>query len=285
MNVSSAYTASNGNRHLKTLSTSNSCFASHLCQTIRINQTTLPNPYLSCIHGVAAETTNSGTCYLFKTTNGKGLSAHKFGTVTPSCSRAQRRMKTSGDQLDDRVVEVHWDPELQGWRMMRFRDDKPNGNHRDVVEKILASIADGIEKEAVRRSSLLSLPATRLPAHDIPLSSCPDPTRSASHGRTAKTSPQPPQHNERPQPHHPLSRPPRRSCRLSPCARRRTRFPYRRVRSLSPAQQTSNLTTARSPPRRGARSRARRSWRASTGDYAGLQYSRYPAVDKSMVNS
>ena len=45
---------------------------------------------------------------------------------------------------------MHWDTEMKAWRMMRFRDDKPNGNHRDVVSNILKSIADGIEKEAVR---------------------------------------------------------------------------------------------------------------------------------------
>lgn len=68
-------------------------------------------------------------------------------------------MKASGEQFDDRVVEVHWDPGLEGWRMMRFRDDKPNGNHKDVVENILKSIADGIEKDAVS-----SLSSNRLPA-------------------------------------------------------------------------------------------------------------------------
>lgn len=68
-------------------------------------------------------------------------------------------MKASGEQFDDRIVEVHWDPELEGWRMMRFRDDKPNGNHKDVVENILKSIADGIEKDAVS-----SLSSNRLPA-------------------------------------------------------------------------------------------------------------------------
>jgi mRNA guanylyltransferase len=59
-------------------------------------------------------------------------------------------MKNNGEQLDDRIVEVHWAPEFNAWRMMRFRDDKPNGNHQSVVENIIKSIADGVEKDAVR---------------------------------------------------------------------------------------------------------------------------------------
>ena len=60
------------------------------------------------------------------------------------------RMKTSNEQLDDRIVEVHWDTVGEHWRMMRFRNDKPNGNHKSVVENIITSIADGVEKDAVR---------------------------------------------------------------------------------------------------------------------------------------
>jgi mRNA guanylyltransferase len=58
-------------------------------------------------------------------------------------------MKLTGEQIDDRVVEVHWDIIKSHWRMMRFRDDKPNGNFRTVVENIIQSIADGVEKDAV----------------------------------------------------------------------------------------------------------------------------------------
>ncbi|EAU88637.1 mRNA guanylyltransferase [Coprinopsis cinerea okayama7 len=59
------------------------------------------------------------------------------------------RMKLSGEQIDDRIVEVHWDFNINRWRMMRFRDDKPHGNHKSVVDKIINSIADGVEKDAL----------------------------------------------------------------------------------------------------------------------------------------
>lgn len=63
---------------------------------------------------------------------------------------AVHRMKVSGEQFEDRIVEVHWDPVVEGWRMMRFRDDKPAGNHIKTVEGVLLSIRDGVEKDVVR---------------------------------------------------------------------------------------------------------------------------------------
>ena len=56
--------------------------------------------------------------------------------------------------MDDRIVEVHWNSVGEHWRMMRFRDDKPHGNHRSIVEDIVQSIADGVEKDTV--SALLA---------------------------------------------------------------------------------------------------------------------------------
>ena len=65
-------------------------------------------------------------------------------TTTAIC-----RMKVSGEHFEDRIVEVHWDPILEGWRMMRFRDDKPTGNHINTIESVIHSIRDGVEKETV----------------------------------------------------------------------------------------------------------------------------------------
>ncbi|KAG8217569.1 mRNA capping enzyme, subunit alpha [Butyriboletus roseoflavus] len=56
------------------------------------------------------------------------------------------KLKLSGEQIDDRIVEVHWDPEHSRWRLMRFRDDKPHGNFRTVVDNIIQSIVDGVER-------------------------------------------------------------------------------------------------------------------------------------------
>ncbi|KLT46503.1 putative mRNA guanylyltransferase [Cutaneotrichosporon oleaginosum] len=58
-------------------------------------------------------------------------------------------MKNSGEQYHGRIIECVWSDERQGWRMMRFRDDKPHGNHSSTVQKVLESIADGVEMDAV----------------------------------------------------------------------------------------------------------------------------------------
>lgn len=67
--------------------------------------------------------------------------------LTVDC--ADGRMKGSGEQFDDRVIEVCWDAERGTWKYLRTRDDKPNANHKSIMEKIIISIEDGVEIDAV----------------------------------------------------------------------------------------------------------------------------------------
>ncbi|KAG8892861.1 Dcp1p-Dcp2p decapping enzyme complex alpha subunit, partial [Tulasnella sp. 403] len=55
------------------------------------------------------------------------------------------KMKETGEQYDDRIVEVVWSFEGKNWRILRFRDDKKDGNHKDVVASVIESIKDGVE--------------------------------------------------------------------------------------------------------------------------------------------
>ncbi|KAH9857131.1 mRNA capping enzyme, catalytic domain-containing protein [Lenzites betulinus] len=78
-----------------------------------------------------------------------GKSRYEFYDVMYVDDDEWEKLKTSNEQLDDRIVEVHWDSVGEHWRMMRFRGDKPNGNHKSVVDNIIKSIADGIEKDVL----------------------------------------------------------------------------------------------------------------------------------------
>ncbi|GAA5898464.1 hypothetical protein JCM5296_000440 [Sporobolomyces johnsonii] len=55
--------------------------------------------------------------------------------------------KASGEQYDDRVVEVVWDKHRETWKLLRFRDDKYEGNYKTVVASIIKSIQHGVEAE------------------------------------------------------------------------------------------------------------------------------------------
>lgn len=56
----------------------------------------------------------------------------------------------SGEQWDNRVVEVVWEPDPARWRMLRFRDDKREGNFETVVDSVIQSIRDGVLEQTVR---------------------------------------------------------------------------------------------------------------------------------------
>ncbi|KAI9319106.1 mRNA capping enzyme, catalytic domain-containing protein, partial [Dichotomocladium elegans] len=62
--------------------------------------------------------------------------------------------KLSFSQLDGHIIECNYDvhemKELglpSAWRFMRFRDDKPEANYITTIEKVMASIRDGVSKE------------------------------------------------------------------------------------------------------------------------------------------
>ncbi|CAH7676405.1 mRNA guanylyltransferase [Phakopsora pachyrhizi] len=61
--------------------------------------------------------------------------------------------KRRREQLDNRVVEVVWDFDRLTWKIMRFRDDKRDGNYKDVVFSIIESIKAGVEADELIKSS------------------------------------------------------------------------------------------------------------------------------------
>lgn len=84
-------------------------------------------------------------------------------------------MRKERIQFDDRIVECYWDPhggpldskhmdldqngsvdELRppAWRLHRIREDKTDGNHTSVVQKIIQSIEDGVEEEQLKNEDL-----------------------------------------------------------------------------------------------------------------------------------
>lgn len=87
-------------------------------------------------------------------------SEYEFFDYLEMSDQAWEEIKESGEQYDERVVEVCWDKTLGefgngSWRIMRFRDDKPHGNHKSIVGKILTSIKDGVELDVVSPRSCL----------------------------------------------------------------------------------------------------------------------------------
>jgi hypothetical protein len=57
--------------------------------------------------------------------------------------------KLSGEQYDDRIVEVTWDKRDECWVFQRLRTDKLEGNHITVVEDLIRCIQRGVECHTV----------------------------------------------------------------------------------------------------------------------------------------
>ncbi|KAG0670441.1 Dcp1p-Dcp2p decapping enzyme complex alpha subunit [Maudiozyma exigua] len=56
-------------------------------------------------------------------------------------------IKNMGQPVNGRIVECAKNQETGEWSMLRFRDDKLNGNHTSVVQKVLESISDSVSIE------------------------------------------------------------------------------------------------------------------------------------------
>ena len=70
----------------------------------------------------------------------------KFAELSISDEQWQE-LKSLEQPLNGRIVECTKDQETGTWSMLRFRDDKLNGNHTSVVQKVLESINDCVSLE------------------------------------------------------------------------------------------------------------------------------------------
>lgn len=79
----------------------------------------------------------------------RGVSA--YSSFAPlKCTDAEwEKLKALEQPLEERIVECNKDME-GNWRLLRFRDDKANGNHVTIVKKVLKSIQDAVSQEQLK---------------------------------------------------------------------------------------------------------------------------------------
>ncbi|KAG0322219.1 Dcp1p-Dcp2p decapping enzyme complex alpha subunit [Podila horticola] len=81
-----------------------------------------------------------------------GQNYSRFGQLTVP-DDLWRQWQSTSTELQNRVVEVNYSPSDNTWRFFRFRDDKEHGNHSSVVQKVVQSIQDGVEREELRQAA------------------------------------------------------------------------------------------------------------------------------------
>ncbi|KAI8061225.1 mRNA capping enzyme, catalytic domain-containing protein [Thamnidium elegans] len=78
----------------------------------------------------------------------------KFAELGITNEEWEKQFKDKPRYMDGKIIECNYDPQLQQelnlrspWRFMRYRDDKPDGNHQSTVDNVLRSIQDAVSKE------------------------------------------------------------------------------------------------------------------------------------------
>ncbi|KAG2195402.1 hypothetical protein INT47_002841 [Mucor saturninus] len=83
-----------------------------------------------------------------------GTDYSRFSELGITDEEWDRQFKQKPTYMDGKIIECNYDPELQRelnlsspWRFMRFRDDKPDGNHQSTVNNVMRSIEDAVSQE------------------------------------------------------------------------------------------------------------------------------------------
>lgn len=111
-------------------------------------------------------------------------SEHRYFDTMQVDDETWEQWKQSGEQYDNRVVECVWDFQKENWKILRFRDDKYEGNYKNVVMSILKSVKQRITSERVRLSSL-ACSKRRSCLNDSSSSMLPE---SRQHGKRGKSN-------------------------------------------------------------------------------------------------
>lgn len=91
-----------------------------------------------------------------------GINYQKFAELGITDQEWKQQFGDKPKYMDGKIIECNYDPELQQqlnltspWRFMRYRDDKPDGNHQSTVDNVLCSIRDAVSKEEVNQNTCL----------------------------------------------------------------------------------------------------------------------------------
>lgn len=76
----------------------------------------------------------------------QGVSEYTELTRLECTDEEWEQLRSLDQPLDERIVECNRDS-TGNWHLLRFRDDKSNGNHVTIVKKVLQSIQDAVSKE------------------------------------------------------------------------------------------------------------------------------------------